>query len=160
MSSVLIVMITDLGRTLTGDLWMGPLKGKPHHYIKYLKFGEGGWEQTLAGKVPKDPRLHTGGDNGNDIEADGSPGNTFFQKDFLSSDVSRQVDGAIRYDCKLDFGEGNDNGFGDDPGYFEIGLFDQFDNLIAYGTFPEETKNIQKILLHHIDIYFNSEPEE
>ena len=43
--------------------------------------------------------------------------------------------------CFLDFGEFNDDGNGNDPEIYEIGLFNSDAEMVAYGTFPTVIKN-------------------
>jgi hypothetical protein len=43
---------------------------------------------------------------------------------------------------------------GDAPRFFELGIFDAQDNMVAYGTFPGETKLDTKTLNHLVSINF------
>jgi len=147
------VIFTSEGRKRVGESLGSALAGQPCLRIKSFKIGEGGFVNTPAGRIPNDPFSREGE---TDIEADGTPGSSFFQKDFTSDDFETNPDGSVRFTAILDYGEGNDNGFGDNPRYFEVGLFDQSDVMIAYGTFTEENKNPSKKLTKFIDLYFNS----
>lgn len=65
-----------------------------------------------------------------------------FKKSFVGVDLTFLGTGtgvctAVAF---LDFIEGNDDGFGGNPEYFEIGIFDTNDVMVAYGTYPGETK--------------------
>jgi len=70
-----------------------------------------------------------------------------FQKTFVGTDLTFEGDGLCTAVAFLDFSEANDDGFGSNPEFFEVGFFDTASNMIAYGTFPGETKTI--------DIQFN-----
>jgi hypothetical protein len=134
---------------------LGPLVRPPYNetYFKYYKIGEGGYQLGPGGsKQPKtpDPSLI-------DIEADSVSGLFAYDKDLTATDLSIEVDGSITYAklrCFLDYSEANDDGFGDPPEFFEIGIFDPNDVMLIYATFPGETKNASKTLNHIIKANF------
>lgn len=152
MSGILQGVFTDEGKRQIRNSLAGSLIGAPHTRLVKYKIGEGGFVTTAGGRVPNDPFAREGE---NDIEADGAS-LYFFEKNFGAGDISINPDGSIRFDVIVEYEEANDNGTGDDPSFFEIGLFDQDDNLIVYATFPEETKNNSKRLIHHMDLYFDT----
>ena len=152
MSGIIEGIFTDEGKRQIRNSLAGSLIGAPHTKIVKFKIGEGGFVTTAGGKLPNDPLSREGE---NDIEADGTS-LFFFEKEFVPTDIDINVDGSIRFDVVIEYADANDNGTGDDPSFFEIGLFDQNDNMIVYGTFPEETKNLSKRLIHHMDLYFDS----
>lgn len=143
--AVLVGTITNEGRRRQAESSIGPLAGFPSMDFVYFKIGEGGWLYDGIAKVPKAPSPAL-----TDIEADGTPGNSFFQKIITTDKVLFIGPSTAKVSCELDLTEGNDNGFGDPPQYFEIGLFDSTGTLLVYATFPEETKSATKILRHHI----------
>lgn len=152
MAGIIEGIFTDSGKVEIRNSIAGSLIGSPHTRIVKYKIGEGGFINTAGGRLPNDPLSREGE---NDIEADGVS-LYFFEKSFAPADISINVDGSIRFDVSVEYAEANDNGSGDDPTFFEVGLFDQDDNMIVYATFPEETKNISKRLIHHMDLYFEA----
>lgn len=62
------------------------------------------------------------------------------RKSFVGGDLVFEAAGRALATVFLGFLEGNDDGFGANPEFFEVGLFDASGNLLAYGTFPGETK--------------------
>ena len=65
-----------------------------------------------------------------------------YKNTFSGTDITYEGDGKVSAVAFLDFSDGNSNGYeGGDPEYFEIGVYDANDNLLAYGTYPGETKN-------------------
>lgn len=143
--AVLVGTITNEGRRRQAESWIGTLAGYPYMSVKYFKIGEGGWISDGINKIPKNPNPAL-----TDIEADGSPGNSYFQKNIATNKVLFIAPSTAQIDCTLEISEGNDNGLGESPQYFEIGLFDEYDNMIVYATFPGETKNDVKILRHYL----------
>lgn len=143
--SVLVGTITNVGRGRQAQSWISTLSGFPVLSVKSFKIGEGGWISDGLSKTPKNPNPAL-----LDLEADGTPGNTFVQKDLTTDRVSFISPSTAQIECTLDMTEGNDNGYGVSPQYFEIGLFDEQDNMIVYATFPGETKNDIKILRHYL----------
>jgi len=142
-------VLTDVGRAKLAKSALGSVAGYTWSYCSYFEIGEGGWIQQLTGRVPKTPSVAK-----TNIEADGSAGNSFFKK-YLTSDRMLFVSpSTAQIDCYLSLEEGNDDGYGDSPNYFEIGVFDEDDVLLFYCTMPEETKNNTKILHHTINIVF------
>lgn len=65
-----------------------------------------------------------------------------FKKTYLGTDLTFEEDGRMTAVAFLDFAEGNDDGFGGTPEFFEIGVFDTAGNMIAYGTYPGEDKTV------------------
>ena len=56
--------------------------------------------------------------------------------------------------CRLVELEANDNGSGESPRFFEIGIFDDEDNLLIWTTFSEQTKSASKILSNFVQVVF------
>jgi hypothetical protein len=143
--------------TLVGTSW-NPI-------IKTFKVGEGGW--LNPGPTRRDPPeddLRRLDNNIQDIDAIVDPTRpglsqryaadqrAFFEKAVTLSDMAFESPTTLRVRCLLDFGEFNDDGFGNDPEIWEIGLFSDHPTvagqklMVAYGTFPLETKNGSKQL--------------
>lgn len=148
-------VFTDVGRIAVAQHILGPLVRPPYAqtYFKYFKIGEGGFILGGGGtKTPKtpDPTL-------TDVESESDPSLYTFQKDFVASNLTYELDSGIPYavvQVFLDYSEANDDGFGNNPEFFEIGLFDDNDVMLAYATIPGETKNASKTLNHTIRISF------
>lgn len=146
--SVLTGVITNLGRTTLAKSW-GFLAGYPTTYPAYFKIGMGGYITTAAGRSPKDPDPTK-----TNIEADGSAGNYYFQKSLQATDFTFLPDSTMQIRCRLEPGEANDDGTGNAPRFFEVGVFDQNNNLLVYATFAEQTKAANKILSNSVQAYF------
>lgn len=142
--AVIVGTITNVGRRRQAESSIGNIVGYDLMTFKYFKVGEGGWISDGVSRIPKNPSPAL-----TDIEATGAPGDSYFQKNLTADRCEFVLPSTAKLDCFIDQTEGNDNGLGESPRYFEIGIFDEQDNLIIYATFPEETKNSQKIL-HHI----------
>jgi hypothetical protein len=136
--------------------------------ITSFKIGEGGWIDLGAGKQPRVPdpslRLITAPPNNlQDLDSiiDGTrapidqryPSDVvnfswaFYEKQITAADIIAETPFTARVRCFLDFGEFNDDGFGHSPELWEIGLFTDHPTvlgqklMVAYGTFPLQTKN-------------------
>lgn len=155
------------GATTPGVAW-NPL-------IKNFKVGEGGWQDFGAGAVPRTPdpnlRLLTGSLI-QDIDAIVDPtralanqrypttGRATFTKALTAPDFTFETASTIRIRCLLDFGEFNNDGFGNDPEIWEIGIFADHPTvaasflMVAYATFPKEIKNGAKQLENVVRITF------
>ena len=154
-TGVLQGVTTDAGRVALAQHVLGPLVRPPfaESYGKYFKIGTGGFLLGPGGtKSPKtpDPSL-------TDVEAATLVGGYFFQRDFavadLDFDICEGVPFAI-FRVFLDFTDANDDGFGNAPEFFEIGIFDPQDVMLFYTTFPGETKNPAKSLNHFVYVNF------
>lgn len=146
---------TDVGRQAMAQGVLGPLVRPPYKetFFKYFKIGEGGFVLGAGGsKSPKtpDPSL-------TDLESVSDTALYTFQKDFTAAELSYELDGSVPFAVAkafLDFTEGNDDGMGESPEYFEIGIFDENDVMLIYATIPGETKNPSKTLNHIVKANF------
>jgi len=145
------LVVTDLGRERLAKSLIGVLGGFPHTELDFFQIGEGGFVETINGRVPKNPDPSR-----TELEATGVAGDFLFEKAFTASDLQFIASPSPRVQVTAFVGlaEANDDGLGDSPRFFEIGLFDQDRNLLVYGTFPEETKSPDKTLNHIITIVF------
>jgi len=149
MAAIIQAVVTDIGRETLAKSLIGPLGSFPESELSYFQVGEGGFVVTTGGKIPKAPDPAR-----TDLEATGAAGDLIFQKSFAPSDVTFVISAKIRTESLVGLAEANDDGLGDPPEFFEIGLFDTNDNMIVYGTFPAETKTPDKTLNHIITIIF------
>lgn len=62
--------------------------------------------------------------------------------------------GAVRISTLVDFAEANANWLAAAPEFFEVGIFDNNDVMMIYGTFPFELKNDQKTLNNVMRAFF------
>lgn len=148
-------VFTDVGRIALAQSVLGPLVRPPfsESFGKYFKIGEGGFISGPGGsKTPKTPV-----GNETDLESESNPNLFTFQKEFSATDLSFELCEGIPYAVFrvfVDFSEANDDGFGGSPEFFEIGIFDEQNVLLAYTTMPGETKNGAKTLNHFIYVNF------
>lgn len=56
--------------------------------------------------------------------------------------------------CRLEAPEANDDGLGANPHFYELGIFDLDDDMIAYVTFAEEVKTPTVAIQHNVTITF------
>jgi hypothetical protein len=146
--------------------------------IKFFKVGEGGWVDPGSGRERRTPdaslrKLTTDGtpaaylqDLDAVVDATRAPidqryastERATFKKDLSSSDFAFISPSIIEIDCLLDFSDFNDDGYGNDPEIWEIGIFADFPEagglsadqglMVAYGTFPKEVKDNTKQILN------------
>lgn len=137
---------TLVAKNLLGDTGSGTA-GQPHHF----KFGEGGFEIVNGSREPVDP------DPGltNVTAGTGpytSPDDYIFQKNFAGGDVIYLDPRRWAITCKMETTEANDDGHSNSPEFFELGVFDSAGHMIAYSTFPGETKTSSASITHVIYI--------
>ena len=80
------------------------------------------------------------------------------------TDVTFIAPSTIEVECLLDFSDFNDDGFGNAPEIYEIGIFSDHPVesglasdqglMVAYGTFPVEVKDNTKQILNVVRIIF------
>jgi len=147
--------------------------------VKFFKVGEGGWVDPGSGKERRTPdpslrRLSSPLIQDLDavVDATRAPAaqryaateRATFKKDLTSSDLSFTSPSTLEIECLLDFSDFNDDGYGNDPEIWEIGIFTDHPEesglgvdeglMIAYGTFPLEVKDSTKQILHIVRITF------
>ena len=145
--AVLTGTMTNIGRETLAKSF-GNVGGYPLSRAVKFAFGEGGFETIAGAKQPKSPNPAL-----LDIEADGISLYRF-EKQLITADVAFIAPSTIEFRCKLDPTEANDDGTGNSPEFFEIGLFDDADNLIVYATFDAQTKVATKSLITFLQIPF------
>ena len=114
----------------------------------FFRYGEGGF----VGAEPKEPLPS----QSPTIDALGFGVNALFfiQKALAPGDIILPTTNSLEVSCLLDFGEANDRGDATPPVFFEIGLFESSGVMVAYGTFPSETKTILTQLLKKVTLQF------
>jgi hypothetical protein len=131
--------------------------------LSYFKVGEGGWQDPGSGRVARDPFAHVAEQDIDAIIDASRPlidqryaaterGN--FQKSFVGGDLVFVAATTLKCRVFLDFGEFNDDGNGNDPEIWEVGVYDILDRLVAYGTFPKVTKNAGAQVERFVEITF------
>lgn len=117
-----------------------------------FKFGEGGWQ--TSGSVQE---ARTPDETLTDLDAIENPGRYAVDERYTFSKAFAV--GWVTYDavartckcrCFLDYAEANNDGSGNDPEFWELGVFDGDGDMIGYVTFQKETKNALKQLEHYV----------
>jgi len=147
MADTLTGVMTNRGREVLAKS-LGNIGGFPLVRAVKFAYGEGGYQIVGGGRVPKvpDPSL-------TDIEADGV--SLFrFEKSYVPADITFIAPSTIEFRNKENPSEANDNGFGASPKFFELGLYDDDDNLLVYSTFDEQTKVATKSLSTYLQVFF------
>jgi hypothetical protein len=159
MATVLQGVMTDKGRELLAKSF-GNAGGFALVSAVSFGYGEGGFTISGTGKVPKTPdptKL--------DLEARtlnvGTEDDFVFGHNFGPTDVTFIAPSTIELRCKLVPSESNDDGHGNLPKFFELGIFDgpvvnnkPTGNMLAYTTFDEQTKSSTKSLVSYIQVVF------
>jgi len=121
-----------------------------------FKIGEGGWQYTVPPtKVPKSPNPSL-----TDLDCVENPGSYPVDSRFVFPSIGVKAFNSIlfvapnivRIECVVDFGEANDDGFGNPPEFWEFAIFDSAGHMVAYFTFPVDTKYATTQLIYEIDI--------
>jgi hypothetical protein len=157
MATVLQGVMTNKGREILAKS-LGYRGGFPLVFGNSFGYGEGGYTVSGTGKIPKtpDPTML-------DLEAAALPplDNFIFGHDIGITDVTFIAPSTIEFRCKLVPSEANDDGYGNLPKFFELGIFDgpivankPTGNMIAYTTFDEQTKSSTKSLISYIQVVF------
>lgn len=120
--------------------------------LSYFRIGEGGWTNTPQGRQPVDPDKTLTNITAPSFPAPDS--NYFFQKSFIAADLVAIPPQQLRVRCFVDVGEANLDNAGNPPSFFEIGIFDANNTMVAYSTFPMEVKTADKSLEHFLFLDF------
>ncbi len=159
--------------------YQGQIGGITHagwdHSITHFIYGEGGWIDSSGGRVRRLPvtSLRDEGTSLHEIDAivDASrttdvryPANSrgFFSKNLTSANFTYVAPYTIEIECTLDAGEFNNDGFGNNPQLWEIGLYcdhptivDSF--MMAYATFEMQTKTGGSPLTNTVRLKFRNQ---
>ena len=155
-------VVTATGAAKLVQYWGGLIT--PIDLISYYKVGEGGWVDPGGGREPRTPDP-TFTDLDIILDASRVPGPDpkrydvaenfgYYQKALIGGDFSSPSPGILRVSCMLLNAEYNLENAGTliydvggpyvAPQIWEIGLFDQANDMIFYGTFSKETKDATK----------------
>ena len=156
----IIAVVTDLGRALFPQMLGGLVAFSA---VDHFKIAEGGWIDPGGGKVPRlatDARAFTDVDAVLDVsravmdQRYPADSRAVFQKSFVGGDLTYVPPTTLRCRCFLDFGEFNNDGFGNSPELWELGVFDAAGNLLGYGPMPIEIKDVTKQLENFMRFVF------
>jgi len=167
--AVIAAQITDDARVYLPQMWGGLVT---HKTISMFRIGEGGWIDPGTGKERRTPvsNLRRLDNSLQDIDCivdatraapDQRYATTeryYFEKALTTGDMSFLSPNKLEVRCKLETTEGNDDGYGNSPEFWEIGVFSEHPFiggqylLIAYGTFPMQTKTSAFPLLNIVRI--------
>lgn len=140
----------------------------------HFKVGEGGWINPGGGPIPRAPdaTLRRLDNSIQDIDAIVDPTRLLINQRYLASerasfekaltvaDFSFVPPTKLEIRCFLDFGDFNDDGFGNDPEMWEIGVFGTHPTvggqklLWGYGTFNVQQKNVGVTIENLLRIVF------
>lgn len=137
-------------------------------YITHFRIGEGGWEDAGGGPVQRsisDSLRYESGPFVSEQNLDAAidsarlgfpryPADSrfVFEKALIPADITMEPLATIRVRCRLELPEANNDGFGNSPEFWEIGLFSDhptipgFKLMLAYATMPKEVKHALKII--------------
>jgi len=158
--AVIVAVVTDEARARWPQMFGGLLAFKD---ISDFKVGEGGWYNP---GTSRERRVPDSALTNLDVIVDLSrapvdkryvvPGETFswFSKSLVPGDFAYVAPRTLEVSCLLDFGDYNDDGSGNNPEIWEIGLFDADGVMVAYGTVPEEIKDASKQIVNVVRIVF------
>jgi len=150
--TVIPAVVTDNGRAKFPQMLGGIVA---FSIASYFKVGVGGWIDPGGGPEPRTPDATL-----SDLDIIENPGNypsvpaiPTFQKSFTSGDLTFISPSTLQCSCLLDFAEYNSDGSGN-PEIWELGIFDAAGTMIAYGTFPMQTKDVSKQIQNIVQITF------
>lgn len=169
--SVVNAVVSDKAREEWPKMFGGLVAFQP---VTYFRIGEGGWEDLGLGRQRRNPdktylNLDLALDPARaiiDRRYDGLESFGYFQKTLTAGDFVFEGPTTLRVRCFLDFGEYNTKGaagttliynvggLGVVPEIWELGLFDAANNMVAYGTFPKEVKDVTKQIENVVRIVF------
>jgi hypothetical protein len=153
MPQIVSAVVTNAWRTKLAQIYSnnGPTFSLPLSF----SIGEGGWTNPGGGKEPITPNVAL-----TVLSAPGYvAGSTFvFSKNLNTvSDLTFTSPTRAEISCFVSSSEANDDGGGNPPEFFELGIFDGLmgtGTMLAYSTFPIEIKTSSKALLHVIFVDF------
>lgn len=154
MAVEVVGIVPNIARKTWAEADIG--SGLGHAKFSYFKIGCGGWVDVGGTKEPVDPTTKMDLEDLDCIENPGSyppASQYYFQKSLTAGDIAYEADRKSRATCIVSFTEANDDGYGDPPEFWEIGIFDENDVMVVYGTFPKETKTPDKEIEKEIRIF-------
>lgn len=167
MANTVQAILTNKGHEVLAKSFGGPSGSFSWSYGQFFKIGVDGYTIVGGEKQPvtPDPTLL-------DVQA-ATSGHFWYRKTFQSADILFIATSTIQFRAFLDLANANGNSgiepdtgttvdgpknsstlSGAAPEFFEIGIFDPQNNMVAYGTFPQEVKLNTKTLNHLVSINF------
>ena len=167
MANVIQSLMTIGGRAALAQSFGGPSGGFLYSYGSYFKIGTAGWQSTPQGNQPQNPNAAY-----TDVQSVVS-GVFYYRQTFQGTDILFVSPFTIQFRCLLDVNSANGNPMlepdtaanmdgpknssslsGNAPIFYEVGIFDENNVMVAYGTFPGETKLNTKTLNHLVNFNF------
>lgn len=137
-------IVTDLGRLRLMEGW-GQVAAL--EFITSFRVGEGGWENTPGGQVPRDPTDPGAGNNRGptlvELDCQANPSDypvtsrDVYVKALNPVDFTVTGNTTLEVTCFLNFAEPPASTLE----LYEIGLFNASGKMVAYGTFPRVQKD-------------------
>lgn len=170
-----MAVINGIVTTSAREAWPKMFGGLlPFSQIAYFRIGEGGWQDLGGGRERRTPstaytNLDLVLDPARalmDQRYSGAESFGYYQKALVGSDFVFESPTILKIRCFLDYGEYNTKGaagaslvynvggLGVAPELWELGVFDSANNMVAYGTFPKQTKDGTKQLENVVRIAF------
>lgn len=165
MANVISALLTNGGRAALAQSFGGPSGSFSWSYGKIFKIGTAMHTQDVSGQdqpIPPNAAF-------TDIQSVTS-GVFWFRRTFSAANILFISAATIQFQCFLDLTDANgdvsDTGSsvdgpkntsslaGNPPVFYELGIFDAQNVMVAYGTFPGETKLNTKTLNHLVNINF------
>lgn len=148
MAQVVSAVVTNAWRTKLAQIYQG---GATFSLPATFKIGEGGWTNPGGGKEPIPPSVVLTA-----LTATGYPSGSqyIFTKALTGGDLTFTSPTRLEINCLVSSSEANDDGGGNPPEFFELGIFDGAGTMLAYSTFPIEIKTSSKALQHVIFVDF------
>ena len=149
--ALITAVVTAKAREKLPKMWGGLTS--PFKLITKFKVGEGGWVNTppVERRQPN-PAL-------TDLDIITNPGlytvhaTPTFTKVLVIGDFVFETPSTLKVTCTLAPADYNSNGTGS-PEIWEIGLFDDDLDMLAYATFPKQIKTVAASLSNIIRILF------
>jgi hypothetical protein len=167
MANVISALLTNGGRAALAKSLGGPTGTFSWSYGKVFKIGTANHTEVSGQDQPIAPSASLTG-----IQS-ATSGVFWYRKTYQLADILFVSLYTIQFRCFLDLAQANgvvglepDTGAsvdgpknssslsGSSPVFYEVGIFDAQDVMVAYGTFPGETKLSTKTLNHLVNINF------
>ena len=151
MAQVVSAVVSNAWRTKLAQIYAGSAS---FSLPLSFKIGEGGWTNPGGGQEPIPPSVTL-----TDVTASGYPTGSqyIFTKNLVGADLTFTTPTRLQIRCFVDSSEANDDGLGNPPEFFELGVFDGSGGtgtMLVYSTFPIEIKTDSKSLEHLIYVDF------
>lgn len=151
MAQVVSAVVTNVWRTKLAQIYAGAAS---FSLPLSFKIGEGGWTNPGGGQEPIPPSATL-----TDVTASGYPTGSqyIFTKNLTGADLTFTSPTRLQIRCFVAQAEANDDGSGNAPEFFELGVFDASGGagtMLVYSTFPIEIKTDSKSLEHLIYVDF------